>query len=88
MNQFTKMAIKKQTVCRMLKENYEEMGESSEVIDEMTDDELLEEFVGAGFFADENAVAGMFDVIPAEYIDAEVVAAITGWPVDLREYKQ
>lgn len=77
------MAITKIKLDRMLIDDLEY---EPEEVAAMNEDEKEENFVGAGYLEDENAFAGSFDIIPAEFIDIEIVGDKTGWPVSLDNY--
>lgn len=54
----------------------------------MSDEQLLDNFIGAGFFGDESVVHTVIykGTLPDDCIDAETVGDVTGWPCDIEHY--
>ena len=59
---------------------------SKEEVDEMNREEKLDNFVGAGYFENEDEVGGILDVKTEGFVDFEAVLTVTGHPVSLDEY--
>lgn len=54
----------------------------------MSDEELLENFIGAGYFENEEEVHPVIykGQLPDDCIDAETVGDVTGWACSLQSY--
>jgi hypothetical protein len=52
----------------------------------LDNDKLLEELDLSGYITNSDDVAGVFIIIPNGMINAEDVARITGYPIDLTRY--
>lgn len=55
-------------------------------ISKMSNEDLADSFRGAGFMNNEDEYAGLFDIIPANIMDYEMVCQVTGVPADLEQY--
>jgi len=74
------------TKVRLIELLYSELEYSQEEIEAMSEDEMIEAFADSGMFEEDADFAGIFDPIPDEYINFDIVSAVTGIPVSLDQF--
>ncbi|MBC7473923.1 MAG: hypothetical protein H7263_06495 [Candidatus Sericytochromatia bacterium] len=83
MNSKIKISITTKNLNSMLIDDLEY---SLEEVKAMSLDEKIDNFVGAGYFEDENEFFGILDKKDDKFIDFETVSNVTGNPVSLETY--
>lgn len=86
MKKFEQMAGTRKFIIKMLLSIQDDEDISLEEFNEYDNEQLTEEFLSAGFVTNEETFYGVFEDIPKNYINVEVVGDITGWPASIAGY--